>query len=180
MKYSPIIKEKNENNANGKIILGQTYEGFFQSKNNNDAVQKNHELSVSENGTYTFAISSDMTLDYSIKDIDENVIGEGCLYADSNSKLEFVLTVGTYDIVCKTSEAGSYQLLVGEKEVEANKEEDNVISQDEQNVKEEDKVNNIDRSNIAEKIFSPSTFIGAILVTVIGGVIVSLITKNRN
>lgn len=179
IEYFSIINDKNENNADGTVILGRNYEGFFQSRNNSDTVQKNHKFSVSENGTYAFTISSDMTLNYLIKDIDENVIGEGSSYNDSDSRQELALSSGTYDIICNTSEAGSYQIFIEEKVIESSNEKYSVFSQEEQKI-EEDEKNNTEKSGVIEKILSPSTFIGAIVVGVISGVIVAFLTKERD
>lgn len=185
MKYSSILNDKQENNADGQISYGKTYEGFFQSRNNSDTVEKNLELQVTQNGTYMFQISSDMTLDYLIRDADENVIGRGTSYADGNSTQEFALTSGVFDIVCSTSEAGSYQIHVELKEIEESDEGDEASPQKDTG---KDSESDDEKSNIIEKIGSvitndvfPSTVGGqiaiGIIVTVVGGLIVYLFTK---
>lgn len=181
MKYSPVIDLNNESHVEGRISLGQTYGGFFQSRNDNNTVEKMHELNIPEDGTYILTISSDMALNYSIKDIDENVIGSGSSYVDANSNQEVVLLSGIYNIVCNTSQAGSYQILVQAKDSGVSNEEDSPVSQEEQELEENGKdKEDREKSSILEMIFSPATFFGAILVGVISGVIVALITKNRN
>lgn len=183
MKYSSILNQ--EKNADGQISYGKTYEGFFQSRNNSDTVEKNLGLRVTQNGTYMFQISSDMTLDYLIRDADENVIGKGTSYADGNSTQEFALTSGVFDIVCSTSEAGSYQIHVEPKEIEGSDEGDGASPQKDtgRDVESDD-----EKSNIIEKLgsviandFIPSTVGGQIaieiIVTVVGGLICYLFTK---
>lgn len=184
MKYSPILNDKQKNNADGQISYGETYQGFFQSRNNSDTVEKSLEVVLTQNGTYVFQISSDMTLDYLIRDADENIIGRGTSYADGNSKQEFDLTSGSYNVVCSTSEAGSYQINIEPKEIEVVNEED--AAQQEGTGKDSDKDG--EKNGIIEKIGSiimnntfPSTVVGAILigiiVSVLGGLILHWLTE---
>lgn len=184
MNYSPILNDKQKNKADRQISYGETHEGFFQSRNNSDTVEKSLELIIDKNGTYVFQISSDMNLDYLIRDIDENIIGRGTSYADGNSKQEFELTSGSYTFVCSTSEAGSYQINIELKKIEVDNEEIAAQQEDAGEVSERDG----EKNGIIEKIGSilmnntfPSTVVGVILlgiiVAVVGGLILYLITK---
>lgn len=188
MKYSSILNDKQENNVDGQISYGKTYEGFFQSRNNSDTVEKSLGLQVTQNGTYMFQISSDMTLNYLIRDADENVIGRGTSYADGNSTQEFALTSGVFDIVCSTSEAGSYQVHVEPKEIGGSDEGDEASSQEDTG---RDSERDGEKSSIIEKIGSvitndvfPSTVGGQIViemfVAVIGGLILFWITGKKD
>lgn len=131
---------------------------------------------------YMFQISSDMTLNYLIRDADENVIGRGTSYADGNSKQEFALTSGVFDIVCSTSEAGNYQIHVEPKEIEGRDLGDEASPQEDTG---RDSERDDEKSIIIEKIGSvitndvfPSTVGGQIVigifVAVIGGLILFL------
>lgn len=188
MKYSSILNNKQENNADGQISNGNTYEGFFQSRNNPNTAEKNIELQVNQNGTYMFQISSDMTLDYLIRDTDENVIGRGTSYADANSTQEIALTSGVFYIVCSTNEAGSYQIHIEPKETKGGDERDEISSQEDTG---RDSESDDEKNNIIAKIGSvitndvfPSTVGGqiaiGIIVTVVGGFILYLFTKKKN
>lgn len=184
MKYSPILSDKQKNDIDAQSSYGEIYEDFFQSRNNSNAVEKSLKLKLEKNGTYVFQMSSDMTLNYLIKDVDENIIGRGTSYPGVNSRQEFALTSGSYNIVCSTSEAGSYQINIEPKEIEASDKKDAVQQED----TGKDSERGGEKNGIIEKIcniFMNDTFsstIGGtillgIIVAVVGGGILYLLTK---
>ena len=172
MKYSPVLTEENENIKEiDSIALGKKYKGFFESKNDNDIAEQECQLQISKNGKYKFNLSSDMNVDYVIKDKDENVIGEGESGPDDESTEEYELSKGTYDVVFSSEDAGSHQVIVSADEVKENNEEN------EGEESEENKKETKSEKSFFKTLLSPSTFIGALIVTVVGGVIILIIEK---
>lgn len=157
IEYEPFSSEKGDE---GIVSVNKNYESFFESKNNNDTVEKVHQLEVAEEGEYIFGVTSEMNMNFSFRDEEENIVVDGNSLGADMFKQEVRLLEGTYHIICDSSESGKYQLLVEKKKdkVEEKKEDEAVAEE---------------KESWIDKIFSPSTFVGAILV----GVIVAFIAK---
>lgn len=182
MKYSPIFTDEQKDNADGQIFCGETYEGFFQSRNNSNMVEKSLELILEKKGTYVFQVSSDMALDYFIRDNDENIIGRGTSNADNNSKQEISLESGSYNVLCSTNEAGSYKIDIELEKIEVDNEEDTT---------QQENIGKGGKNNIIKKIINlmmnntfPGTVVGQFLIgtiiTVVGSLIVYLVTRKKD
>lgn len=176
MNYTDILAEGQSYIGDlDTISAGKTYKGFFQSKDDDDSIENTSTLNIDAEGKYLFTFLSDMNMSYSIRDIDENEIDSGDIYANEKAESELELKKGTYYLIRKTSDSGEYQINIEGKD----------IIQDEEKDKDKEKSDNKDntteegKKTILDKFISPSTAVGALVITILGGLVVAYFTKNK-
>lgn len=141
------------------ISAGKMYKGFFQSKNDGNSIENTSTLNIKTEGKYQFTFLSDMNMSYSIRDIDENEIDSGDIYANDKIEKELELNKGTYYLIRKTSESGEYQINIEGKEIKTEKAKDSTSNTTES-----------EKTTIFDRWLSPNHFLGY----VIGGVLITI------
>ena len=95
-----------------QITVGNKYGDYFTSRDGTDTISKTIKMKKLKNGTYTFHFISDMAIEFEIININGDRVYNARLETDYNKTEEVYFDSGMYDIVCKTKEAGSFQIAI--------------------------------------------------------------------
>lgn len=161
------------------ISLYEVYTDYFTSKKDSSTVDKKYNFKITENGEYFLNVDSKINLSCTIRDSDENVLVEDYVYVDDKYNHSLTLPEGNYTLAVASSESGEFTFDIsgsGKESKEVNSNDPSPESEsDSEDAEKENSEQPEKEESFFDKHFSPSTFRGAILITVVGGVIVGLI-----
>ena len=150
------------------IMIGETYKGLFASTTQSNEESQQVELSLEKEGEYIISLKSDMDLECNIKTQDEDIIQTFYSFEDGPFMDTIELPAGRKIVEFNSyGTPGTYEFKITTE------------SQQEKEKAEDEDTNSQDNAvtKWKDRFLSPSKFSGALIVTVLGGVIVAIITR---